>query len=560
MSYSTLSKPLLFESQLKYRLGLAKQRLHRYPVDGMNFIMMDLERPDLRHRHAHWCSYDLTGRLLFFYTRAEGIDGEHIAELKELYERIMHNRRKSGVFGRSYEFQGKLPEDALHIGTQFVSGLVEYYVLTGDMRALNAARDCADYLMSKGEAFYNNMINPAGPNKLEAWITEGFADLYRETGDKKYVEAIRHIAFHCVGSMQGAHSHGYLTTLRGILKAGVLARDEELIQFVKERRQDILDKGCVYPNGDISEAFPRVSARNEGCSIADWIMLNLLYAHYFGEDEAYEMVEHSLWNALYFNQFVTGGFGHRYFGKNGYRTYIEEAWWCCTQNCGMALSEVARHVVTMKDGRLKLNFFIPGEYTVPTEKGEITVTVTTNYPTKAETIVKVTGTKEDLAIRVPGFIKGYTCRRVETDFGYTLYLNGRMGHYVEQRGQRYVVKYGPLVIAPMIYHWDAIMAPEEENTVPDGYCHEAFSGTNCKLVLPKPDADGFYHWEHDPLPEWVVFEEGEMAGISGGEAATAHVPVIFPNGKKTEVLFQPLCSATSNLTLMDIVSDFALAD
>jgi len=217
--------------------------------------------------------------------------------------------------------------------------------------------------------------------------------------------------------MQGAHSHGYLTTLRGILKAGVLAGDEELIQFVKERRQEILDKGCVYPNGDISEAFPRVSARNEGCSIADWIMLNLLYAHYFDEDEAYEMVDHSLWNALYFNQFVTGGFGHRYFGKNGYRTYIEEAWWCCTQNSGMALSEVARHVVTMKDGRLKLNFFIPGEYTVPTEKGE-------------------------------------------------------------------------------------------------------------------------------------------MAGISGGEAATAHVQVILPNRKKAEIVFQPLCSATTNLCLMDIVSDF----
>ena len=91
----------------------------------------------------------------------------------------MNNRRKSGVFGRIYDYQGTLPEDALHIGSPFVSGLVEYYVLTGDMRALNAARDCADYLLSKGEAFYNRMINPAGSNILETWITEGFTYKYR---------------------------------------------------------------------------------------------------------------------------------------------------------------------------------------------------------------------------------------------------------------------------------------------------------------------------------------------------------------------------------------------
>jgi len=62
--------------------------------------------------------------------------------------------------------------------------------------------------------------------------------------------------------MQGAHSHGYLTTLRGILKAGVLAGDEELIQFVKERRQEILDKGCVYPNGDIGDFAERKKGRD----------------------------------------------------------------------------------------------------------------------------------------------------------------------------------------------------------------------------------------------------------------------------------------------------------
>ena len=62
---NSLSKPLLYDSQLKARLGLAKKRLESYPLHSMNFVMMDLERPRLRTRHAHWCTYDLMGRTLF---------------------------------------------------------------------------------------------------------------------------------------------------------------------------------------------------------------------------------------------------------------------------------------------------------------------------------------------------------------------------------------------------------------------------------------------------------------------------------------------------------------
>jgi len=555
MPYSTLSKPLLFDSQLKFRLELAKSRLNHYPLGSMNFMMMDLERPQLRTRHAHWCTYDLTGRTLLFYSLAEGIDGKHIEQLPELYERIMNNRRKSGMFGNSLNVHGDSPESAKVIGTHFLSGLVQYYSLTGDMRALRAAQEAADFLLAKEDEMHKALSSPHGPNKMDCWIVEGFAELYRETRNEKYLDAVRRITRTCVGQLERAHSHGYMTTLRGILKAAIYAQDAELAEFVRVRRQEILDRDCVTSNGDVSECFP-TSFRNEGCSISDWIMLNLLYAYHFGDDRAYELAEHSLWNALYFNQFVTGGFGHRCFSKRGYRAYVEEAWWCCTQNAGMCLAELARHVVTVKEDRLKLNFFIPGRYTVPTANGEITVTVTTGYPTKAETIVKVTGTKEDPDIRVPGFIKGFTCRRVETPFGYDLYLDGRMGHYTEKHKRGTVVKYGPLVIAPMIYRWEGSEGSTESTTVPSGYTHDSIQGNGFSLVLGKPDEDGFYALQHDPLPDWSVFEEGEMAGIAGGEAATARIPVVLPDGKTRELLLQPLCSATSNLTLMDVVVDF----
>jgi len=539
MSYSSLSNPVLYPSQLRYRLGLIRKRMVSYPVDSMNFTMMDLERPFLRTRHADFCTTDLTGRLLQFYSCAEGVDGEHIEPLTELYERIMNNRKPGGGFSNFYGRNPSYNPDGVGIGGHFLAGLVKYYELTGDMRSLNAAIEAAD---AAGTSLYS---------------PEGLADLYIVTRDKKYLEKIRGVA-QTLRTAKGAHSHSYLTALRGILKAGIASGDEELLTIARERRQEIIDCDYILPNGDVPEGFP-MDMRNEGCSISDWIMLNLIWAHYSGDTSAYELAEHSLWNALYFNQFATGGFGHRFFLPHGYRTYIEEAWWCCTTTAGLCMAEVARHTVTLRNGKPCLNFFIPGKYTLKTENcGEITVTVTTSYPTKARTIVKVVGTKEDIDIRIPTFIKGLEVRREEDDLGYTVYIDGRLGHYTEVRKKRRIVKYGPLVIAPMVYYWNMDELNAVKNDVPEGYQHENVGAKKCLLDLPEPDADGFYNFSKNPMPEWIVFEEGEMAGIGGGEVAAVNVPVVLPHGEKSELYFQPLCSATSNLTLMDIISDFDL--
>ncbi len=49
-----VSEPRLEESQIKFRLGLVRHRTHSHPLDSMDFIMMDLERPDGCYWHARW--------------------------------------------------------------------------------------------------------------------------------------------------------------------------------------------------------------------------------------------------------------------------------------------------------------------------------------------------------------------------------------------------------------------------------------------------------------------------------------------------------------------------
>jgi len=539
--YSSLSKPLLYDSQLKKRLQLVKKRLESYPLDDINFVMIDLERPELRERHAGFWTYDLTGRLLMFYVLSDGIDGIHTNRLHELYSRIMQARNANGTFGKAEN----------QLLTHIISGLVDYNVLTGDMRALEAAEKAAQYLLDPETKFFDQ-FDPNQGCFIYTWVTECFADLYRETHKEMYLDAVRLVAEKGMGKMYQAHSHGYLTTLRGIFKAAMLSGDEKLFEIVKTRRQEIIDSGCIHANGDICEGLPR-SERNEACSIADWIMLNLLYGYYYNDDEAYAYAENSLWNALYFDQFVTGGFGHRNLAYRGYLTFMEEAWWCCSENSGMALSLVARHVVTVKDGQLKLNFLIPGEYTVPSENGEIKVTVTTLYPSSAYTKIKVEGTKDDIAIRIPDFIKGHTVNRYETNFGYELILDGRMGHYITPGEDGYVVKYGPLVLAPMLVNWGMTTAKlSKDASIPEGYIRETYRTDDCVISLGTPDADGFYTLSKEPLPLWPIFEMGSMAGLPGAEVCAAYVPMKFSSGAVKDLFFMPMCVTTSNLILNNV--------
>ena len=67
--------PKLAKSQLSFRIDLARRRLGAYPLDDENFIYEDLERPETVNRMAHFCTGDLTGRMLEALTATNGIDG-----------------------------------------------------------------------------------------------------------------------------------------------------------------------------------------------------------------------------------------------------------------------------------------------------------------------------------------------------------------------------------------------------------------------------------------------------------------------------------------------------
>lgn len=559
---ASLAKPSLDPSQVSFRLGLARTRTAAYPLDSMDFIMMDLERPDRRSRHAHWCAGDLSGRLLEFLSCAEGVDGRNDPRLDTLFERILNQRNPSGTFGRYGPSYGEPSPDQDPMQPtlmgRLASGLMRYFQLTGDSRALEAAVALGNRVWSDRDTWHNIMKASQG-RTFQAWMSEFFAHLYDATKESKWMELCAMLRDNLGMCDVNCHAHAFLSTLRGLQWMAMYTGDLAWTERVEMNRRMIIEKRLETPDGCPPECFPH-STRNEGCSIADWLMLNLHAGLITGDAAAYEKAERVFWNALAFNQLITGAFSARRMLGSGYGLdYIEEAWWCCVHDGGMAISEMARHTVTLRKGVLSVNFLTPGQFAVPLPGGKwANVKIATAYPARAEATIEADGVPADIAVvlRVPSCIRKPDVKQVRNGERVQIALRGELGHRIELCNPGVMLTYGPLVLVPAIWGWDAPSQQKPADaTVPTGYIPAAVPPGIPAIKLDSPaDAEGFVQLPlcppARPLPEWSYFDEGPGAR-TWVDGAPVMVNLKFPGGNVRPMRFTPMCYNTSCLSLFE---------
>ncbi len=551
---ASLCTPSLAPSQLSFRIGLARTRTNSYPLDSMDFIMMDLERPAGCSRHAYWCTGDLTGRLLEFLSCAEQVDGKSDPRLGTLFGRILNQRRPSGLFSRYSDLYEGPPEDNFAAGSgRLFPGLIRYYELTGDSRALDAAEGLAGRLWSFRDEWQKHLKSTSG-RVIEAWVSEPFARLYAITKDQRWLEFCSMIREDLGTCEVNCHAHGFMSTLRGLQVAALVTGDRSWNEKPEQNRHLIIEKRFEMPDGCTPESFPR-SPRNEGCSIADWLMLNLNAGLILGDDAAYDKAERIFWNALAFNQWITGCFGHRGLTASGYGfDRMEEAWWCCVHNAGMALSEYARHVVTYREGMIRVNFLVPGEYAVPLPDGKgATLRITTSYPARAEASILADGVPAGVKIklRVPSCVRNGEVNESRHATQVQLVFTGELGHRVEQCHPGVLLTYGPLVLVVTTYGFGAEPLTEADRRAPRGYLAEALPPRAPVLKLERSaDADGFVRLEPGPVPVWSYWDESPHSPTKV-PGAVATVPVQLSDGQLKPLRFTPMCYNTSCLALFE---------
>ena len=389
---------------------------------------------------------------------------------------------------------------------------------------------------------------------IEAWVTEPMARLYGITREQRYLDFVGMINEHLGNCDAGCHAHGFMSTLRGLQVAALVTGDHAWNEKPEANRRMIIQQRFEMPDGCTPEAFPR-SRRNEGCSIADWLMLNLNAGLLTGDDAAYDKAERILWNALALNQFITGGFGQRGFAPNGYGVVpLEEAWWCCVHDAGMAMSDYARHAVTFRDGAIRVNFLIPGQYALPLPGGrEAHVTIVTRYPSAAEATIEAQNVPAEMAVklRVPACIHAPNVTETRDADRVRITLQGRLGHRIEECHPGVMLTYGPLILTASTYFWDAPGRGSSRGRRSAGLHSRKRSAGHARAQGRQPGRRRRVPaTPRAPLPVWSYFDEGPGARC-WVEGSAVNVPVKFANGEVRELRFAPLCYNTSNLTLCE---------
>jgi DUF1680 family protein len=328
---------------------------------------------------------------------------------------------------------------------------------------------------------------------------------YEETKEERFLTLAKRIAAD-VELHPSQHSHGYLTSLRGVLALYRTTNDSQYLEQAATGWQRVVDSGNALWQGGVPEMFAPKSERDEGCSEADWLRLSLELWQLTRRPEFLAQAERALFNEFCFNQFHTGDFGHHVLTVTGTTTPAARAWWCCTLHGARALYAIRRMVFHADEDGLTYDLAADGVG----ESGDLIIRADSSlgqYDSVKLTVEKAGPRPRTLRIRVPEWASeltvtepgprlasiqrdGYTAVTRIWKAGYTLQL-----HYT-LRTRAITDKEHPEMVS--IFHGPWLLGVDESAS--PGFFDEPFTGNIVKLsagevkldpVAPTASADPF---------------------------------------------------------------------
>jgi hypothetical protein len=319
-----------------------------------------------------------------------------------LLEAVLPYQTEAGHFGPA----ASAADVRLLSGNAFaLRGLMDAYADTGDARFLDSARRLGRFF---------ERIAPDWETRRDGLLHEfyghcldGLVALYLRAGDRWALDAAERLAAH---AGRTPHTHHSLSLMRGLVDlAGATGRSEYL-----DRVEDYLAwcRASRSVTGGLPEAMP-VSEQDEGCGLADWVVVNMMMAGATCQARYVDDAERTLVNHLFFNQFHTGGFGHLSFGQTVVGGKRWQGWdgrfgsenpGCCSLWGMWALGEAGRYAVTARDGTVFLNLYAEADVALPEQGARLVVR--SDFPRMSEVRLRIECPEPrdfTLALRVPAW-------------------------------------------------------------------------------------------------------------------------------------------------------------
>jgi len=310
---------------------------------------------------------DQFGRMYSVMHVAEGYGWTTVPPLRQaVADVVLPAQTEDGNFGPRLALDQK--DSRIISGNAFaLRGLMDAYEDTRDSRYLEAARKLARYCDATFATWKEK--GEGGPvHEFYGHCLDGLVRLYELGGDEWALDLAK-----TIGERAGrtSHTHHSLSLYRGVIDLYRVTEDARLL----EKAEGYL-KWCrksQIVTGGLPENMPAYY-QDEGCALADYLVVNLMMFSVTGRDEFLEEAEHVLVNHLFMNQFVTGGFGHRLFapdviGGKGWQgwqgKFGSENPGCCSLWGQWGLGQAGRYIVTRQDGDVEVNLFAAADVELP---------------------------------------------------------------------------------------------------------------------------------------------------------------------------------------------------
>lgn len=261
-----------------------------------------------------------------------------------------------------------------------IIGLVNYYSVTGYQPALETAERAADLICRTfGDEGGRRDLMPAGEHDglAPGSILEPMVDLYRYTGNPKYLAFCRYILrafeqpdgprivsqlekYGDVTKVGDAKAYEMLSCLLGMLKYYKLTGEEKYLRVPETAWRDIVGHR-LYITGTASdhEVFVQsgvLRATNEdkmgeGCVTVTWIQFNLSLLQITGEMSYAAEIERSVYNHLLAAESPQTGCVSYYTALQGVKPYrCDQGYSCCLSSVPRGISLIPELIGGKIDG------------------------------------------------------------------------------------------------------------------------------------------------------------------------------------------------------------------
>ena len=287
-------------------------------------------------------------------------------------------------------------------------GLLEYYKLSKDNRALKGAMKLGDFHFHRFPLGQTYVVDSFEDYYLG--VLEGLVMLWEVTKEKRYLAVARAIGERVSENSLydpkvtiGVQTHTFLTARRGLLRLYLATRDEKYLQGVIRAHREM--EKVAWVTGGIVEVFDE-RIHTEACSTADWLRLNLQLWRITREPKYLDIAEMTLLNQIYLEQLPNGGFSNGTTLANGGTPGLEMRY-CCTEHGARAFCDVLKAIYTVSGQEIWVNLFFDSEATLTLSGGtKVSIRQRTTYPGKGLINLEVLPQEKarfKVKVRIPSF-------------------------------------------------------------------------------------------------------------------------------------------------------------